>query len=76
MVKKKGGASMKKIIAILLLSLVVLSSFALYSCDQEEVDAKRDEIMDKASDALGPFFEEASESSTNNAQDDKDKEQK
>ena len=76
MVKKKGGASMKKIIAILLFSLVVLSSFALYSCDKEQVDAKRDEIMDKASDALGPFFEEASESSQDDSKEDIDKEEK
>ena len=63
---------MKKIIALLLLTLVLLSTFALYSCDQEEVDAKREEIMDKASDALGPYFQEASQSSVSDEAADSD----
>ena len=63
---------MKKIIALLLLTLVLLSTFALYSCDQEEVDAKREEIMDKASDALGPYLQEASQSSANDSGADSD----
>ena len=66
---------MKKIISILLVSLILLSSLALCSCDQDEVDAKRQEILDKASDTLGAFFEEASESSQDDSQEDIDEKQ-
>lgn len=67
---------MKKIIAILLLCALSLSCILLASCDQEEVDAKREEIMDKAKDTIGPFFEEASESSQDDSQEDIDEEEK
>lgn len=67
---------MKKIIALLLLCALLLSCALLSSCDQDEVDAKREEIMDKAKDTLGPFFEEASESSVDDSDEDVDEEQK
>ena len=67
---------MKKFIAILLVSLILLSSLALCSCDQDEVDAKRQEILDKATDNFGALFKEASESSQDDSQEDIDEEQK
>lgn len=44
---------------VLILSLLLLISL-LASCDQGTVDKARSDLLDKTSDALDPFFKEAS----------------
>ena len=46
----------------MLLIITVLSLFAFASCDQAEVDAKRNELMDSANSVLEPFLKESEDS--------------
>ena len=52
---------MKRLCAMLI-SFCLLSSFMLFSCDQESVNSMQSDILDKASDYLEPFFKETSSS--------------
>lgn len=52
---------MKKISLLLIFALMLGCTALFASCDQETVNSTRSEIMDAVVDLLGPYLEEASE---------------
>ena len=52
---------MKKISLLLIFALLLGCTALFASCDQETVNSTRSEIMDAVVDLLGPYLEEASE---------------
>lgn len=47
---------MKRLIALIISALLLVSVFALTSCDQEAVDNARSDLLDTSKDLLDPFF--------------------
>ena len=55
---------------IFALSLVLLASiFILTSCDQDQVDSARSNLLDNAAGYLEPYFKEASTDTSQNGED-------
>ena len=52
---------MKKVSLLLIFALLLGCTALFASCDQETVNSSRSEIMDAVVDLLGPYLEEASE---------------
>ena len=52
---------MKKISLLLIFALLLACTALFASCDQETVNSTRSEMMDAVVDLLGPYLEEASE---------------
>ncbi len=66
---------MKRLTAIILSALLLLTVFTFTSCDQASVDSTLDNLINTGKDLLGQFFKIAESSSSNNDNSDADVDQ-